>query len=57
MRNNVSFVSLQAVLPKLRKFIETNRMEEEAMAYIEQIDQMGGMVAAIDKGFPQMEMR
>jgi len=31
-------------------------MEEEAMAYIEQIDQMGGMVAAIDKGFPQMEI-
>ncbi len=39
-------------------FVEslTNRMEEEAMAYIEQIDQMGGMVAAIDKGFPQMEI-
>ena len=30
MRNNVSFDSLQAVLPKLRKFIETNRVEEEA---------------------------
>ena len=31
MRNNVSFDSLQAVLPKLRKFIETNRMEEEVI--------------------------
>ena len=39
-------------------FVEslTNRMEEEAWAYIEKIDAMGGMVAAIEKGFPQLEI-
>jgi methylmalonyl-CoA mutase N-terminal domain/subunit len=39
-------------------FIEslTNKMEEEAWKYIEKIDGMGGMIAAIDKGFPQMEI-
>ena len=39
-------------------FVEalTNRMEEEAWEYIEKIDAMGGMIAAIDKGFPQMEI-
>ncbi len=39
-------------------FIEslTNKMEEEAWKYIEQIDNMGGMISAIDKGFPQMEI-
>jgi methylmalonyl-CoA mutase N-terminal domain/subunit len=31
-------------------------MEEEAWAYIEKIDAMGGMVAAIEKGFPQLEI-
>jgi len=34
----------------------TNRMEEQAMAYITQIDEMGGMVAAIDEGYPQREI-
>ncbi len=39
-------------------FIEdlTNRMEAEAMAYIDRIDEMGGMVSAIEKGYPQREI-
>jgi len=39
-------------------FIEslTNKMEEEAWKYIAKIDEMGGMIAAIDKGFPQLEI-
>ena len=31
-------------------------MEEEALAYFDTIDRMGGMVAAIEQGFPQKEM-
>jgi methylmalonyl-CoA mutase N-terminal domain/subunit len=34
----------------------TNKMEEQAWEYIEKIDEMGGMVAAIEKGFPQLEI-
>jgi len=34
----------------------TNRIEQEAMAYVERIDAMGGMVAAIEKGYPQREI-
>ena len=34
----------------------TNQIEEKAWEYIEKIDQMGGMLAAIDKGFPQKEI-
>jgi methylmalonyl-CoA mutase, N-terminal domain len=39
-------------------FIEelTTRMENEAVAYIKRIDEMGGMVAAIEKGYPQREI-
>ncbi|MBX7148198.1 methylmalonyl-CoA mutase family protein [bacterium] len=39
-------------------FVEalTDKMEKEAMAYIEKIDSLGGMVEAIKKGFPQMEI-
>ncbi|MBU2234452.1 MAG: methylmalonyl-CoA mutase family protein [Proteobacteria bacterium] len=39
-------------------FVEalTNEMEAKAWEYIEKIDAMGGMVAAIEKGFPQMEI-
>jgi methylmalonyl-CoA mutase N-terminal domain/subunit len=39
-------------------FVEalTNRMEEEALEYIVKIDDLGGMLAAIEKGFPQMEI-
>ncbi len=39
-------------------FVEdmTNRMEAEARAYIQRIDDMGGMVAAIEKGYPQREI-
>jgi methylmalonyl-CoA mutase N-terminal domain/subunit len=34
----------------------TNKLEEEARAYIGRIDEMGGMVAAIEKGYPQREI-
>jgi methylmalonyl-CoA mutase N-terminal domain/subunit len=34
----------------------TDRMEREAMLYIRQIDELGGMVHAIDIGFPQREI-
>ncbi len=39
-------------------FIEslTNEMEEKAWEYIHKIDEMGGMIAAIEAGFPQMEI-
>src|SRR6266481_6174648 len=34
----------------------TDRMEAEAMEYIRRIDEMGGMLKAIDKGYPQREI-
>jgi methylmalonyl-CoA mutase, N-terminal domain len=34
----------------------TSEIEAEALAYIESIDAMGGMVAAIERGFPQREI-
>ena len=34
----------------------TDKMEEEANAYIRKIDEMGGMVAAIERDYPQMEI-
>jgi methylmalonyl-CoA mutase N-terminal domain/subunit len=34
----------------------TNRLEQEAMEYIRRIDDMGGMVTAIEKGYPQREI-
>jgi methylmalonyl-CoA mutase N-terminal domain/subunit len=34
----------------------TNELEERANSYIEKIDDMGGMVQAIHKGFPQREI-
>ncbi|HPK53199.1 MAG TPA: methylmalonyl-CoA mutase family protein, partial [Smithellaceae bacterium] len=39
-------------------FIEslTNEMERKAWEYISKIDAMGGMIAAIGRGFPQMEI-
>jgi methylmalonyl-CoA mutase N-terminal domain/subunit len=39
-------------------FIEalTKRIEEEVLEYIQKIDDLGGMLAAIDKGYPQMEI-
>jgi methylmalonyl-CoA mutase N-terminal domain/subunit len=39
-------------------FVEalTNQMEEEAFAIIRKIDDMGGMLAAIEKSFPQREI-
>jgi len=39
-------------------FVEalTDRMEEQAYAYFERIDQLGGMVEAVKRGFPQHEI-
>ncbi len=39
-------------------FIEklTDEMEEDAWAYINKIDQMGGIIPAIERGYPQMEI-
>ena len=39
-------------------FIEalTNKMEEDAMAYINKIDEMGGIIEAIERGYPQNEI-
>ena len=39
-------------------FVEklTGEMEEEAFSYIKKIDEMGGMVKAIELGFPQREI-
>ncbi len=39
-------------------FVEelTNRLEQEAVAYIRRIDEMGGIVSAIEKGYPQREI-
>jgi methylmalonyl-CoA mutase N-terminal domain/subunit len=34
----------------------TDQLEEQAQRYIDQIDAMGGMVRAIDNGFPQKEI-
>jgi methylmalonyl-CoA mutase N-terminal domain/subunit len=34
----------------------TNDMEEEAFAYIQKIDELGGMVTAIEKNYPQLEI-
>jgi methylmalonyl-CoA mutase N-terminal domain/subunit len=34
----------------------TDRMESEAQAYIDKIDAMGGMVRAVEEGFPQREI-
>ena len=35
----------------------TDRMEEEAFRYFDRIDEMGGVVAAIDRGFFQREIQ
>jgi methylmalonyl-CoA mutase N-terminal domain/subunit len=39
-------------------FVEalTDRLEQEALDYIDRIDRMGGIVAAIEAGFPQKEI-
>src|SRR5216683_3851564 len=34
----------------------TDQMEEQAMAYIKRIDEMGGIIRAIDTGYPQHEI-
>ncbi len=40
-------------------FVEvlTDRIEAEAQAYLDKIDQMGGMLAAIERGFVQQEIQ
>ena len=40
-------------------FVEalTNKMEEGALNYFDRIDSMGGMVEAVEKGFPQREIQ
>ena len=35
----------------------TNQLEQKAVAYIEKIDAMGGMLKAIENGFPQREIQ
>jgi methylmalonyl-CoA mutase N-terminal domain/subunit len=35
----------------------TNQLEARAGAYFRQLDDMGGMIAAIERGFPQREIR
>ena len=39
-------------------FVEalTDKMEEEANVYIRKLDELGGMVAAIERDYPQMEI-
>jgi len=39
-------------------FVEwmTDRVEEEAMGYIQKIDDFGGMVEAVERGYPQREI-
>jgi len=39
-------------------FIEalTDRIEKEAMTYIRRIDEMGGIIAAVERGYPQKEI-
>ncbi len=39
-------------------FVEwlTDRLEKEALDYIRRIDEMGGMVVAVEKGYPQREI-
>jgi methylmalonyl-CoA mutase N-terminal domain/subunit len=39
-------------------FIEalTAKIEDEAMAYIRRIDEMGGIIVAVEKGYPQKEI-
>ncbi|MGK5083621.1 methylmalonyl-CoA mutase family protein [Bdellovibrionota bacterium FG-1] len=34
----------------------TNRVEREALDYIRKIDEMGGIIAAIERGYPQSEI-
>ncbi|MFZ9595307.1 MAG: acyl-CoA mutase large subunit family protein [Bdellovibrionia bacterium] len=34
----------------------TSRVEKEALAYIQKIEDMGGMIQAIEKGYPQSEI-
>jgi methylmalonyl-CoA mutase N-terminal domain/subunit len=39
-------------------FVEamTDRVEKEAMAYIRRIDEMGGIITAVERGYPQKEI-
>jgi methylmalonyl-CoA mutase N-terminal domain/subunit len=35
----------------------TNQLEQKAIEYIEKIDAMGGMLKAIENGYPQREIQ
>jgi methylmalonyl-CoA mutase, N-terminal domain len=39
-------------------FVEalTDKVEEEALRYIQRIDEMGGIIAAVERGYPQKEI-
>src|SRR5437667_88095 len=39
-------------------FVEalTSKVEEEALRYIQRIDEMGGIIAAVERGYPQKEI-
>ena len=39
-------------------FVEwmTNRIEEDAMSYLRKVDELGGMVEAVERGYPQREI-
>ena len=34
----------------------TNRVERDTLEYIQKIDEMGGMIKAVERGFPQAEI-
>jgi methylmalonyl-CoA mutase N-terminal domain/subunit len=41
---------------QLLRRVADRRLEQEALEYIRRIDEMGGMVSAIEKGYPQREI-
>ncbi len=49
--NNIARVAIQALAAVLG-----DQMEERAMAYIKTIDELGGIIRAIDTGYPQKEI-
>src|SRR6185436_189680 len=55
--NNVVRTALQPLAGSY--FVETltNDIEAEALEYFRKIDALGGMVAAIERGFPQREIQ
>ena len=49
-----TYSTLKSGLPNAVKVAK--EMEEKGWEYIEKIDKMGGMLAAIERGFPQLEI-